>query len=230
MTTRKMGEAGKSKPVLILGGLGNGSVVAAAMEDAAHRGDREWEVAGYLNDRISPGEEIEGVPVLGPLAEVPHYLDQGYFFLNTIYRIDGQEYRQTLFEDLRIPEERLATVIHPLSYIAPDVRLGRGSVIMPYAMISPGVRLGKCCLVMVGASLGHNTEIGDYCHFAAQSCVGAYISIGRGVHIGLNASVRENVTIGDGATLAMGAVLLKDIGSREIWGGVPAKFLRMSEE
>ena len=218
------------KHVVILGGLGNGSVIAAAIEDACRRGEKEWEVAGYLNDRIPVGEEIEGFPVLGPLTEVPRFLDEGYSFINTIYRIDGQKKRQELFESLEIPDDNLATFIHPLAYVPPGVRIGPGSVIMPYGMISPGVTLGRGCLVMVGASLGHNTEIADHCHFAAQSCVGAYITIGRGVHIGLNASVRENLTIGDGGTLAMGAVLLEDIGEGQIWGGVPAKFLRMSRK
>jgi sugar O-acyltransferase (sialic acid O-acetyltransferase NeuD family) len=186
-------------------------------------------VRGYLNDRVPEGDQIEGVPVLGPLSRAPELVREGAYFINTIFRIDGQERRQALFEDLGIPDDHLATFVHPMAYVAPGVTMGPGSVVMPFAMISPGVTLGRCCLVMVGASLGHNSTIADYGHFAAQSCVGAYVSIGTGVHIGLNASVREDVTIGDGATLAMGGVLLEDLPPREIWGGVPARFLRSTK-
>ena len=32
--------------------------------------------------------------------------------------------------------------------------------------------------------------------------------------------------IGDGAVVAAGAVVTKDIPSYEVWGGIPAKFIR----
>jgi len=214
------------KKVIIIGGLGNGSVVAAALDDAVARGFNEWIVEGYLNDRMAKGEDLEGHPVLGRLSDVHHFMDQGYYFIYTIYRIDGQDKRIALFESLQIPDERLATFIHPKAYVAGNVEIGPGSVIMPNVSISPGTRLGRCCLVMIGAIIGHNNEIGDYCHFAAQSCLGAYLKVGNGVHIGLNASVRENLTLGECSTLAMGGVLLNDMGAHEIWSGVPAKLLR----
>lgn len=216
--------------VIILGGLGNGSVIAAAMKDANLRGETLWQFAGYLNDRMPEGEKIDGHPVLGSLDQVQRLLHEGYHFINTIYRIDGQNRRINLFDRLAIPDNRLATFVHPLAYVAPGSEVGPGCVIMPNVCVSPGARLGRCCLVMVGATLGHNTWIGDHCHFAAQSCVGAYLKIANGVHIGLNASVRENLSIGENSTLAMGGVLLKDIGENEIWGGVPAIFMRKINE
>ena len=39
-----------SKKVLILGGEGNGGVIANAIADANKRGYDEYEVVGYLND------------------------------------------------------------------------------------------------------------------------------------------------------------------------------------
>lgn len=214
------------KKIIIIGGLGNGSVIANAMIDAQKRGNGEWEFAGYLNDRTKPGETIDGLQVLGPLSDSRKFLEQGYYFINTILRIDGQSERIKLFEDLNIPDEKLATFIHPLSYVAPDVKFGPGCVIMPNVSVSSGTVFGKGCLVMVGATIGHNDHIGNYCHFAAQCCTGAYLKIADGVHIGLNATIREDLTIGKNATLGMGSVLTKNIGENEIWVGNPAKFLR----
>jgi len=214
------------KKVLILGGIGNGSVIAAAMADANLHGWNEYIAAGEVNDRVEPGGEIAGLPVLGGLDKVGELLEQRYYFFNTIYKIDGQKRRIGLFENLRIPQERLAVFRHPLSYIAPDAKLSPGCVVMPGVCISPGATLGKCCLLMPNATIGHNTIIGDYGHFAAQSCLGSFVRIGKGVHIGLNATVRENVTLGDYSALGMGAVLLDNMGQQEIWAGNPAKFIR----
>jgi len=219
-----------TKQIIILGGLGNGSVVAAAITDAYNKGHREYKMFGYLNDREPVGSEIEGFPVLGPCTDAPKYYRDDFCFINTLYRIDGQGIRVKYFESLGIPDDRLATFVHYSAYVAPNVKLGPGTVIMPNVSISPGAVFGKCCLVMVSAVVGHNTIIGNYCHFAAHSCTGAYLSIEDSVHIGLNASVREHLTLKRGSTLAMGALLLKDMQENEIWAGVPAKLLRQARE
>ena len=217
------------KKIIILGGLGNGSVIANAIVDASNRGYKEWEFVGYLNDRKEIGEKIQGFPVLGKLNDVIHFVEEGFYFVNTIYRIDGQKDRIDMFEKLEIPMDRLATFVHPMTYIAPNVKLGPGTVIMPNVSISSGAILGKGCLIMVAATIGHDTILGEYCHVAAQACVGAYLNIGCGVHIGLNSTIRENISIGQIATVRMGAVLTKDVGENDIWVGNPAKFLRYTE-
>ncbi len=219
----------ESKKIIIMGGIGNGSVIANAIVDANKRGDNKWQFAGYLNDRISTSETIEGYPVLGKLKDAGKFVKEGCYFINTIFRIDGQQERVDIFESLGIPERHLATFVHPLSYIATNVTLGHGTVIMPNVSVSSGTSFGNGCLVMVGATIGHDNKIGNYCHFAAQCCVGAYLSIADGVHIGLNATLRENLTVGKNATLGMGSVLTKSMGENEIWVGNPAKFLRIAK-
>jgi len=218
-----------TKKVIILGGIGNGSVVANAIADANKRGDREWEFIGYLNDRIDPGTKIESYPVLGALDDWGKYFKKGCYFINAILRIDGQQERIDKIENLNIPDERMATFIHPLSYVAPNVKLGPGTVVMPNVSISSGTSFSRGCIIMVGVTIGHDDNIGKYCHFAAQCCVGAFMNIGDGVHIGLNATTREHLTIGKNATLGMGAVLTKNIEENEIWVGNPARFLRMAQ-
>jgi sugar O-acyltransferase (sialic acid O-acetyltransferase NeuD family) len=218
-----------SKRILILGGHGNGAVIASAIADANDRGDDEWIVAGYLNDRMEPGEDIHGHPVLGKTGEIGEYVRKGYYAINTILRIDGQQERIDMFESFALPDKSLATVVHPTAYVAPTVELGPGVVIMPKVTVSPGVVFGKGCLIMVAATIGHDSRLGKYCHVAAQACVGARVKLGDGVHIGMNATVGENITIGTNAALGMGAVLTKDVGHGEVWVGNPAKFLRKAE-
>ena len=218
-----------SRKVAILGGLGNGAVVAAAIEHARRIGGTDLEIAGFLNDRMPVGGMIDMFPVIGRVEDTKRLLDEGYWFINTILRIDGNRERIEMFETLNIPDDRLASFVHPMAYVAPSVQLGPGTVIMPNVSMSPGTKLGKGSMMMVGSMMGHDNEVGEFCHIAAQAAVGSYLKIGKGVHIGLNATVRENLTIGDYATLGMGAVLTKNIGTNEIWAGNPAKFLRYAD-
>lgn len=218
-----------NRKVAILGGQGNAAVVAAAIEHARRMGATDLEVAGFLNDRVPVGEKIDLFPVIGKIEDAQRLLAEGYWFINTIFRIDGNRERIAMFENLGIPDNRLATFVHPMAYVAPSVELGPGCIIMPQVAMSPASKLGKGCMMMVGATMGHDNVVGDFCHIAAQAAVGSYMKIGKGVHIGLNATMRENLMIGDYATLGAGAVLTKNIGEGEIWAGNPARFLRMAE-
>ncbi len=213
------------KRVIIIGGIGNGTVIADAITHA-HRHDDDPIVAGFLNDRQQEGDTIGSWPVLGTTGEIAAFIDEGYHFVYTIYRIDGQKGRIALFDKLNIPDEQLLTFVHPMAYVAPSARLGSGTVVMPNASISSEAVLGKCCLVMVNASIGHDSVVGDYCHFAAQSCISSRVVIDDGVHIGLNATVREGLHLKKYSTLGMGSVLLSDMDTMDIRVGNPARFLR----
>lgn len=216
------------KKVLILGGKGNGTVVANAIVDANMKGFCEYEFAGYLNDFEKQGSYIEEYPVLDSVQNIHKYF-QEYYFINTILRIDGNIQRINMIEELNIPLKRLATFIHPTAYVAPNVKINPGVVIMPNVSISSNTSIGKNSLIMVGATIGHDNKMGEYLHVAAQACVGSNLNIGTGVHIGLNATIKENITIGDNATIGMGTVLTKNVNNNEIWVGNPCKFLRYCE-
>ncbi|MDD2262079.1 MAG: hypothetical protein PHW20_07430 [Clostridia bacterium] len=217
--------------VIIIGGLGNGTVIAQAIEHSRINGGCNLRVAGFMSDREAIGSSIEGFPVMGKTnaTTIQDLTNKGYKFIYTVLRIDGQIERVNLFGDLGLRDDNLVSFIHPSAYVAPDVICDPGVIIMPMVMISSHAHLNRGCIVMVGSSIGHNTELGEFTHVAAQAVVGAYIKTGTGVHIGLNSTIRENLVIGDYATLGMGSVLTKNIGASEIWVGNPARFLRMAK-
>lgn len=52
------------------------------------------------------------------------------------------------------------------------------------------------------------------------------IRIGYRVWIGAKATVLKGVSIGDGAVIAAAAVVVNSVPAGQIWGGVPAKFIK----
>jgi len=210
--------------VIILGGKGTGTGIADAIKSA--EGKTNWKIVGFLNDLVPEGSLINGFPVLGGLKDSAVFIQKGYYFINTILRIDGQQARINLIKSLQIPEKQWATFIHPMAYVAPSVKIGAGCVIMPHASVSAESVLGNCTLVMPGAVITHDVLVGSFCRFGSNCSIAGYVTIADGVHISLNSSVRENCKIGLNSSLGMGSALLENIGEEEIWAGVPAKFIR----
>jgi acetyltransferase EpsM len=214
--------------IIVLGGIGNGTVISQAIQHSNIIGDSKLYVAGYFSDRIEPGKFIDGLPVLAKTSpdNIQIFAKKGYKFIYTILRIDGQKERIDLFQELNLTDDLLATFIHPSAYVAPNTTIEAGVVIMPNVMISSAAIVKRCSLIMTGVTIGHDTTIGELNHIASQAVIGAYIKTSRGVHVGLNSTIRENITIGENSTVGMGAVQTKNIGNNEIWAGNPSKFLR----
>lgn len=214
--------------VIIIGGIGTGTIIAQAINDANNNGDKTIVVHGFMSHDKEVGELVEGIPVV--VTQSPENIQkcftEGYKFIFALHRMDGGEHFINLYNSLGLKPEMMATFVHPSAYVAPNVIIKEGCVIMPHVMISAGTTIGRNSLIMGGVGIGHNTNIGEFNHIAMQSVVGSYIETAIGVHFGLNCTIREYLKIGEYSTIGMGAVLTKDVGAHEMWVGVPAKFLR----
>jgi len=56
------------------------------------------------------------------------------------------------------------------------------------------------------------------------------VIIGNDVWVGRNSTIMSGVKIGDGAVIAANSTVVKDIGCYEIWGGNPAKKIKLRFE
>jgi len=213
------------KDLLIIGGVGAASTIAAAVVDAEKRGASEYRFAGYINDKDGLNE-IGGYPVRGGLQDSSRLARDGYYLINTVYKIDGQVFRVNLFDLLQIPAESLARFVHPMAFVAPDVTLGPGCVIMPNASVSSGAVLGLNCRVMAGAMVGHDTVLADHSFLAAQATIGSHVATGKAAYFGLNCTVGGHLRVGQFAVVGMGAVVTGPVGEYEIWAGNPARYRR----
>lgn len=114
------------------------------------------------------------------------------------------------------------------SRVTSDVRIGDYSYVNHSSSLQ-NCDVGKFCSISSGVNISpynHNLEgitthpIGD-CEREIRR-----VKIGNDVLISLNATIMEGVHIGDGAVIAAGAIVTHDVGKYELWGGVPARFIR----
>ena len=67
-------------------------------------------------------------------------------------------------------------------------------------------------------TIGHNATV--------HAC-----TLRKGCLVGMGSTVLDNAEVGEGAVVAAGALVLSNtkIGPHEIWGGVPAKFIKQTK-
>lgn len=213
------------KKLIIIGGTGNGTVVASTVEDI-NAIKREWEIIGFLNDFET--EPINGYPVLGKInrATAKEFLEDDDIYL--LYTLISTKLNYKFLHkltDLQIPIEKFATIIHPTAVVSKFAEIGHGVSIQPFVSVGPNVRIGNHIQIYAQVLVGHNSTLDDYSYVANNACIGAGVHLKEGAYLGTNCSLLENVTIGEWALVGIGAVVLKDVPPYAKVMGNPAKVI-----
>lgn len=214
-----------NKKLIIVGGEGNGGVIAACVEDNRNRyNDLEWDVVGFINDYE---DTICGYPVLGRLCDIPTFLQNSdYNFIWAIHLVARNYKTVELFQMANIPDNRLATVIHQSAFVASSVKLEPGVFIMSNCYIGPNTHIGKCSLIMANCSIAHNVTMGPLCHCSIGSIMTGYSSLGFCADMAIGASCLAHIHVGDYAMVGASSLATHDIPDSEIHVGTPARFLK----
>lgn len=114
--------------------------------------------------------------------------------------------------------------------ISKDFKAGKYSYVGPNSHIYPKVTIGKYTM------LANNVSIigGDHCYkkagipiiFSGRAELKPTI-IGDDVWIGAHTIIMTGTKIGNGVIVAAGSVVTKDLPSYGIYGGIPAKLIKM---
>lgn len=117
-------------------------------------------------------------------------------------------------------------LLHPSATISKWVEIGKGSIVTAGSVLTCDINLGNHAIINLNSTVGHDCRIGDFFTSSPGVNISGNCNIGNCVYIGTNASVREKITITDNVTIGMGAVVLKNIETPGIYGGIPAKLLQ----
>ena len=206
------------------GGFGRETLQAVRAINAV--GGR-WRLAGFLDDNVSlSGRYVDGIPVLGGLAEVKHLPNASIVVCTG--RPDDYPSRERIVDSLGLQAERYATIIHPTASVPTSIHVGPGTVLLAQVAVTAAVMLGSHIAVMPHVTLTHDNVVEDFATIASGVRLGGGAHVGRCAYMGAGALVRENRSIGPGALIGMGSVVLRDVPANEVWAGNPARFLRHS--
>lgn len=214
-----------SKKLVIIGGEGNGGVVASCVEDNRKRfNDEEWEVVGFINDYE---ETVCGYPVIGKMEDVNRLVEEtDYYFMFCIHTVGRNTLIEKTFNKTNIPLERLGIVVHHSAFVAESAVLEPGVFVMSNCYVGPQAKLGHCSMMMANTVVGHNSILGPHCHIAVGGIVSSYDVIGKCSSIAFGTIILEKKRLGNFCVAGANSVVSHDIPDYEIHVGSPAKFLK----
>jgi acetyltransferase EpsM len=207
--------------LIILGGLGDGLVMAEALRQASAAG-QPVSLVGFLNDALPRGHLLDGMPVLGRLDDWRE-LDDDILFVPAIQKVREMPFRVRRLEELNIPDERWGTVRHPLSAIASDVEIGSGSFVASFVTVQPGARIGRFVGLRAGANIGHNAVVEDHAYVGPNATICGNAVLRRAGHLGPNAVILDKKVVGSFAVVGIAAAVTKDVEDFAVVMGNPAR-------
>lgn len=217
------------KKVIIIGGEGNGGVIASCIEDnRIHDPNYEWIVGGFVNDYET---EVCGYPVVGKLNDIPSLLmDEDNYFMWAIHLVGRNVKTAELFNQVNIPTNRFAIIVHYSAYIGKGVELAPGAFVMCHTYVGPYAKIGVCSLVMANCSIGHNIIIDDLCHCSVGSIMTGYSKLSYCSDLAVGATLLAYKVVGKFAMLGASSTATHDVPDYEIHVGSPARFLKKMRE
>jgi sugar O-acyltransferase (sialic acid O-acetyltransferase NeuD family) len=212
------------RDLVLIGAGGFGRETAQAVH-AVNATCAAWRLLGYVDDDPARhGLVIDGTVVLGGRDRIKHLTEAS--FVVCTGRPGDYVSRLRIVDDLGLPPERYATIVHPSVAVSPSSSVGHGSVLLAYVALTAAVTIGAHVAIMPHVTLTHDVVVDDFATIASGVSLGGGVRVQKAAYLGAGALVRERQTVGAFSLVGMGAVVTRDVPPGEIWAGVPARRLR----
>lgn len=198
---------GSPGAVVVFGGGGHGMVVIELL--GAVDG---WSVHGVIDERLGPGTEVLGVPVLGGADVLGRLADDGVTMAaNAVGGLSRVSDRVQVFDVLLAAGLALPPLVHPSAVVEPSATVGAGAHVLARSYVGSAVDVGFGAIVNTAAVVSHGCTLGRCANVSPGALLAGDVTVGAEALIGMGVTVNLGVTVGEGARVGNGAVVKSDV-------------------
>lgn len=180
-----------------------------------------YEIAAILDDKYEDGFQTNGI-IHAPLSFLMRLMQKD---TKVVVAIGDNLVRKKVVEQLHLPSNMYATVIHPAAVVSRTAQVGNGTVIMPNSVINANATIGMHCIINTAAIVEHDNEIGNYTHISPNATLTGNVTTGEGVHVGAAATVIPNMHLGSWSVIGAGSTAIESIPAFSKAVGSPARIM-----
>ena len=138
------------------------------------------------------GELVLNYPVIGNDNKIDE-LKNDHYFLITVGQLKSAAIRQRIFDDLKLKNARLATVISSKAIVSKHSCIGAGTIIHHACTINADANIGENNIVNTGANIEHDVVIGNNNHISTHAILNGNVVIGDACFIGSGAIISNGI-------------------------------------
>lgn len=208
------------KEIAIIGAGGFGREVKMLIEQI-NSAKLQYRFIGYFDDGFGKDTLINGMPVLGTVADLKNWKSE----IAVVLAIGNPGTKEGILEKISNSHITFPVLIHPNVLIGDMTynTIGHGTIICAGVIITVNTQIGKHVIFNLACTVGHDTVIGDYCSFMPGVNISGEVNIGKGVYVGTGAKIINQLSIGESTIVGAGAVVSKSLPSHCTAVGVPAR-------
>lgn len=193
--------------VILYGGGGHGKTLI----DLVRAGGR-LHVVGIVDDGLTAGSMVMGVPVLGGAAVLPEIFGRGVrLAINGVGGINHVHVRVQVFEMLSAVGFSFPTLVHPTACIEPSAVLEDGVQVLAKSYVSSEAHIGFGTVINAGVVVSHDCILGQVVNLSPGAMLAGGVKVEDYAQIGMAATVNLNITIGCRARIGNGATVKADV-------------------
>jgi sugar O-acyltransferase (sialic acid O-acetyltransferase NeuD family) len=171
-----------------------------------------YPIVGIVDDGITPGSSIMGVPVLGGSSVLEHLYECGVrLAANAVGGIGNIAIRINVFDRLAQVGFNCPTLLHPTAFIEQSATLAAGVQVMPHAYVGSEAQVGFGVIINTSAIVSHDCILGDYVNLSPGAILAGEVNVERASLIGMGVTVNLRVKIGERARVGNGATVKSDV-------------------
>ncbi len=183
------------------------------------RRKEQYDLIGFIDDNIAPGEERAGLPVLDTHPSAIAKNIKGL-----IFGIAEPVVKQAIFQRLALAGVEFPSIMHDSIHdLDESITVGEGVVITQGVTLTRDIVIGDHAILNINSTVGHDVRLGDFTSIMPGANISGNVQIGPGTLVGSGAVILQGIKIGSNVKVGAGAVVTKNIPDGEIVVGIPAR-------
>lgn len=211
---------------IIIAGAGGFGREVKWLIDRINEIKKTWDVMGFVDDGISKGTLVSGVPVLGGVETLLGVNEP----LSVVCAIGSPKVRMNIIERINDnPLLKFPSIVDPSVIMSSSVELGKGCIVCAGTIMTVDIQVGDFTIINLDSTIGHDAKIGSFVTVYPSCNISGNVRIGQLCELGTGTQVIQGISVGESTVVGAGSVVVRELPPFCTAVGVPAKPIKFHE-